>query len=108
MAKGGLSTDPTTRERQLAALAAGRATARARREAGLPWKSRQSPASTSVIPGNYEPERGRARGGAASRIDGDSGERPAPRRQSSRRQPEGPPEIAGFWRFYARVLGYID
>jgi hypothetical protein len=117
MPRGGLSSDPAIAERQRAALAAGRAIAAERRKAGLPPKRRQSPGSppatttagTTVVPGTYDDdERGRARGGATRSKQGRAGERPATRRQTSRREHDAPPELSGFWRFYARLIGAID
>jgi hypothetical protein len=120
MPRGGLSSDPAKRERQLAVLEHGRLVAADRRAKGLPTKRRESreapgghrqndsagePANdepgTRIVPGGYEggtrgrkPEPTQADGGTEG-DDGGSGD-----------DDGGGRELGGFTRFYARVLGH--
>lgn len=113
MARGGLSSDPETRERQLAALADGRRIARERREAGLPTKrneARQSPAdpgshgqspakrsrgSGKVVRGTYA-KGGAARGGRAASD---------PKNNDQGGDADEGPSLSRLERAYARLLG---
>lgn len=117
MARGGLSSDPAKRARQLAALAGGRAVAETRRKAGLPPRRRQSSRESSAT------EAGAATAGASgeSRVvqgnypEGGSGNGPSRRRgrkasaadeHAEDEHAEREPEIPGWVRRYGRILGY--
>lgn len=122
MPRGGLSSDPAKRERQLAVLEHGRLVAADRRAKGLPTKRRESreapgghrqndsagepanddgPTGTRIVPGGYEggtrgrkPEPKQAEGGSEG-DDGGSGD-----------DDGGGRELGRGTRIYARLLGY--
>jgi hypothetical protein len=107
----GLSADPEVRERQLAALKAGRETAAARRAGGLPRKSRESGQASRVVDGAYgHAKRGAAADGKAGTEAGKTRKPPAKSRQPRKpAKPEPKPGKPG-WKdraldTAARIIG---
>jgi hypothetical protein len=121
MPRGGLSSDPEKRERQLAALEHGRLVATDRRAKGLPTKRRESreppgghrqngtagdpaddDAGTRIVRGGYEGGTGgrsrEQRRPASAEDDGAGG--------ADEDAGAGGPELGWIERVYGRVLGY--
>src|SRR5207244_2662487 len=112
--RGGWSSDPEKRRKQQATLAAGRAIAKARREAGLPTKRRESQSTAGDGRQTGEAGGGRVKPGTYGKTGGRSGGKttPEPRQRSrgagsrSRRKAEDEtPKLGRVSRAYAKILG---
>lgn len=110
MGRGGLSQDPATRKRQLAALKRGREVAKKRRSEGLPTKRREalgdgggSSSRTGVKKGRYAGQ-SPAKPPAKTRQSPASGPAKRPR-QSPAKPPAEKPKLNAAERVYAKLLG---